>query len=63
MGIFKTIKRMLGLGSKKSRSKKREEEEAAAKSRDSHFRSNLIEPSTSQTSSFTEFRICIRTGR
>ena len=56
MGIFKTIKRMLGLGSKKSRSKKKEEEEAAAKSRDSHFRSNLIEPSTSQTSSFTEFR-------
>ena len=55
MGIFKTIKRMLGMGSKKSRSKKREEE-AAAKSRDSHNRSILLEPSSSRTSSFTEFR-------
>ena len=55
MGIFKTIKRMLDLGSKKSRSKKREEE-AAAKSRDLHNGSILLGPSTSRTSSFTEFR-------
>ena len=58
MGIFKTIKRMIGMGSKKSRSKKREEE-AEAKSRDLHVRSILLgstSPSTSLTSSFSEFR-------
>ena len=56
MGIFKTIKRMLGLGSKKSRSKKREEDAAAAKSRDTYGGSIQLGPSTSRTSSFTEFR-------
>ena len=55
MGIFKSIKRMLGLGSKKSRNKKRAEE-TAAKSRDSHFRSILLGSSQSPTSSFSEFR-------
>ena len=55
MGIFKTIKRMLGLGNKNSRSKKRAEE-TAAKSRDLHARSILLGSSTSRTSSFTEFR-------
>ena len=55
MGIFKTIKRMLGIGSKKSRSKKRADE-AAAKSRDLHVRSILLGSSNSQTSSFSEFR-------
>ena len=55
MGIFKSIKRMLSLGSKKSRSKKREEE-AAAKSRDLHVSSTLLGSITSRTSSFSEFR-------
>ena len=55
MGIFKTIKRMLGLEGNKCTVNKREEE-AATKSRDLHARILILGPSTSRTSSFSEFR-------
>ena len=55
MGIFKTIKRMLGLDGNKCTVNKMEEE-AATKSRDLHARIIMLGPSTSRKSSFSEFR-------
>ena len=55
MGIFKTIKRMLGLDGNKC-SEKKMEKETSVTSRDLHARILMLGPSTSRKRSFSEFR-------